>query len=125
MTAASLPLPRPVTGADLTAHASDEPVALLQLDVADAAEATRPSAAAPSATFRMCFIPNPFSIFRERCPCFPQGSVSFAGDRCPVAASPGDGPAALLFTKHIDGDYSREVKQNEGIGKSLKTICGK
>lgn len=39
MTAASLPLPRPVTGADLTAHASDEPVALLQLDVADAAEA--------------------------------------------------------------------------------------
>ncbi|MDQ8029454.1 MAG: hypothetical protein REJ23_12075 [Brevundimonas sp.] len=39
MTAASLPLPRPVAGADTTVHAPDEPVALLQLDVADVAEA--------------------------------------------------------------------------------------
>ncbi|WP_420471637.1 hypothetical protein [Brevundimonas sp. FT23042] len=39
MTAASLPLPRPATGEARIDHTSDEPVALLQLDVADAAEA--------------------------------------------------------------------------------------
>ncbi len=39
MTAASLPLPRPVAGADAVPHGVEEPVALLQLDVADAAEA--------------------------------------------------------------------------------------
>ncbi|WP_420479804.1 hypothetical protein [Brevundimonas sp. FT23028] len=39
MTAASLPLPRPATGADQTARAAEEPVALLQLDVTDAGEA--------------------------------------------------------------------------------------
>ncbi|MFC7378795.1 homoserine dehydrogenase [Brevundimonas sp. GCM10030266] len=39
MTAASLPLPRPVVTGAVSEHAHDEPVALLQLDVADVAEA--------------------------------------------------------------------------------------
>lgn len=39
MTAASLPLPRPVATGAVSEHAHDEPVALLQLDAADAAEA--------------------------------------------------------------------------------------
>lgn len=39
MTAASLPLPRPASGADSPAHGPDEPVALLQLDVTDPARA--------------------------------------------------------------------------------------
>jgi homoserine dehydrogenase len=39
MTAATLPLPRPADSADVTAHGADEPVALLQLDVRDPAEA--------------------------------------------------------------------------------------
>lgn len=39
MTAASLPLPRPVSTGAVSGHAPDEPVALLQLDIADAAVA--------------------------------------------------------------------------------------
>lgn len=39
MTAASLPLPRPVAAGAVSEHASDEAVALLQLDVSDLAEA--------------------------------------------------------------------------------------
>ena len=39
MTAASLPLPRPVVAGAVSEHAHDEPVALLQLDVTDAADA--------------------------------------------------------------------------------------